>query len=321
MAGSFSEPGPRRVLVTGASGFVGAALVETLLEEGADVAVITRERSRLAGFPWTARTEVHEADITDPPTLAAPCRGADLVVHCAGYAHADDTVGKQDKINREGTENILRAAMEADVPRFIHISSSKVDSLRPGAYGMAKRRAEACVLAAHGSGKILSACLRPPAVYGPGMKGSVAAWITLTARGLAPPLPRSAVRIPMVHVEDLARAIVLAARSEAVWGRALWVSDGRVYRLKEMESAIREALGRRPYRLAPPRALFLGAAWTGVVLQRLGLPVGFSRSSYNILFSDEFRDGAAFASATGFVPNLSFYQALPAIIKQLTGRS
>src|SRR5690606_10780304 len=105
-------------------------------------------------------------------------------------------------IHVEGTRQLLEAAIGAQVPRFLYLSSSKAGSAAESPYGQAKREAEALLLKAHEAGRIQVCCLRPTAVYGPGMKGNLAAWMRLVGRGMAPPLPpTSHTRVAMVGRE------------------------------------------------------------------------------------------------------------------------
>lgn len=245
----------RRVLVTGASGFIGGRLVERLvLDHGAEVQALVRSytgAARLARFPLTIR----RGDVTDPVALAASMRGCDAVFHCA-YG----TSGSQryrSWVNREGTRRVLEAAAKERVRRVVHLSTLMVygqtgdcdlDETAPrrhfgNAYSDSKLEAEKIALDFARAGKVPVTVLQPTAVYGP--YGGV--WTEQVLRAL-----QSGRMILVdgggglcnhVYVDDLVSAMLLAAvRDEAV-GEAFLVSAAEPVTWTEMYGRFERMLG------------------------------------------------------------------------------
>lgn len=224
------------------------------------------------------------ADLGDLPALQAACTGIETIFHCAGYAHAfAATPGEADRqwrTNCEGTRNLLEAAAEAGVHRFVFLSSVKamaepgdacIDEDFPGqpetAYGRAKREAERLVLAAglaHGMHVVV---LRPAMVYGAGGRGNLERMGRLVRRGLFPPLPETGNRRSLVHVDDLVSAMLLAAEAPRANGRTYIVAGSATPSGRGLFDAMRRALGLAPVRWSVPATLLAQLARLG---DRLG---------------------------------------------------
>jgi UDP-glucose 4-epimerase len=232
-AGDESDLTIVRVAVTGASGFVGSALMPELLRRG------------------------HEAFAVGRETLALG--GADAVVHLAGLAHR--TGGRDvpsaaafEAANAELPLRVFRAAREAGVARMIHVSTIAVLSRHEGVlredmplapttdYDHAKARAETLLLAEAG-GPALT-ILRPPLVYGPGAKGNLRRLTRLCRLPL--PLPFGGVdnRRSMVGLGNLVDALIFLL-TQPVSG-IVHVTDGHELSLRDLVTEIRAGLGRRP---------------------------------------------------------------------------
>jgi len=253
-------------LVTGASGFVGGRLVAALGREG-DIRALVR---RADAMPAAA-----VGDLLDPVSLRAACEGMESVFHCAGYAHAfaSSDPDAHRRINFEGTRNLLVAAGEAGVRRFVFLSSVKamaepgdacVDEDWPGEpatpYGRAKRAGEAAVLEAGAKYGMHVVNLRLAMVYGRGGRGNLERMARGIRAGWFPPLPDTGNRRSLVHVDDVAPAALLAAAHPAARCQIYLVTDGRPCSGRELYLTIRRALGHPPPRWAVPASVLYGAA-------------------------------------------------------------
>ena len=248
----------RRVLVTGASGFIGGRLVERLvLECGAEVRVLVHRLAgavRLARFPL----DFHHADVTDAAAVAAAVGGCDVVFHCA-YG----TAGGQRRrahVNREGTRRVLEAAAAAGVRRVVHLSTLMVygrtadgdlDETAPrrrlgDAYSDSKLAAERLVLDFARGGRVPGVVLQPTAVFGPwgGVWTERVLGLLKTGRMILVDGGRGLANY--VYVDDLVTALLLAASAEEAVGEAFLVSAAEPVTWAEWYARFARMLGGVP---------------------------------------------------------------------------
>ncbi|MFC3173590.1 NAD-dependent epimerase/dehydratase family protein [Novosphingobium bradum] len=232
--------------ITGATGFVGQALIDRALAEGFTVrALARREQPHRKGVAW-----VH-GDLADPRALARLMKRAEAVIHVAGVVNAPDREGF-DAGNVAGTLSVVEAAKAAGVGRFVFVSSLSAREPKLSDYGASKARAEKLVRASGLDWTIV----RPPAIYGPRDREMLDLFRLARWRVLAMP-PRQG-RASLIHVEDLARlllALVPAERRTA--HKVLEPDDGRPggWSHYEIARAIGWAVGRRPLVLHLPPAM------------------------------------------------------------------
>jgi nucleoside-diphosphate-sugar epimerase len=222
--------------------------------------------------------ETLRGDLADTARLARACAGMEIVFHAAGFAHADaaDTpefAARHWAVNAAGTFRLLDAAAAAGVKRFVFVSSVKAvgepgprcvderwDAPPETPYGRAKRAAEERVLAVGRETGMHAVNLRPALIYGPGMKGNLARLLGALRRGGFPPLPETGNRRSLVHVDDLAQALLLAAGHPAAAGQTYFVTDGQPLSGRELYVTLRRALEGSAPRWAIPASVLQGAA-------------------------------------------------------------
>lgn len=205
----------RRVALTGATGFVGGVVLDQLLKQGFQVSALTRRaQPARAGVTWVS------GDLTDEAALEALVTGADAVIHVAGLIKARRRADFFD-INKGGTSRLI-AALGGRPARFIHLSSVAAREPALSGYAASKAAAEVVVTAAPGLDWTI---LRAPAVYGPGDRETLVFF--KAARRRRPFLPGGAGhRTSLIHVADLAAAIVATIGMRAVSGTVAEVHDG-----------------------------------------------------------------------------------------------
>ncbi|MBL3824553.1 MULTISPECIES: UDP-glucose 4-epimerase family protein [unclassified Marinobacter] len=268
----------RKIVVTGASGFVGRALAKRLQSEGEQVLGICRNDEDF-GFPV-----VTIPSLEDPLALTKPLNGADVVVHCAARAHqmqdtAEDPLSAFRKINRDMTLAVARKSADRGVRRFIFLSTIKVNGESTSGrgpfrademtspedpYGFSKLEAEQGLIELAAETGMEVVIIRPPLVYGPGVKGNFASMIRLVDKGL--PLPLGAVhnKRSLVALGNLVDLIITCISHPAAANQVFLAGDSEDLSTTELLRAVAVAMGK-PSRLIPLPAglLMAGAALLG----------------------------------------------------------
>lgn len=323
-----------RVLITGATGFIGGHLVAELLRQERPVFVLARDCA-VANRLWPEHAVICQyGDLYNSGSLGGACQGVGTVFHLAGYAHAEDvdTPNAADRHQRttvEGTRALLAEAKRAGVRRFVFASSVKAmgeggpdfldesSAVQPrSAYGCAKLEAEKLVLEA-GRCEMHAGVIRFPLVYGRGNKGNIPRMIRAIDRGYFPPFPDVENRRSMVHVEDAVQAILLAATNSAANENTYIVTDEQAYSTRAIYGAIRHALGRPiPSWSVPVSLLKLGASAGDMMERLLGRSMPFNHDVFDKLVGSAWYSSAKIARELGFRPHRTFYDALPEMIAE-----
>lgn len=259
------------VFITGATGFVGSHLAAELAERGARVRALVRatsDVSRLSGLG----AELVRGSLEDAEALARGVEDAEIVFHLAAVTHAR-TEADYVRANAAGTRALVEAVLGAKQRprRLVYLSSlaavgpaldgrpvGRDDPPRPlTAYGRSKLEGERACLAAATDG-LETVALRAPAVYGPGDR-EMLRFFRLAARGLFP-LPAGGERVvQLVHVTDLARALVAAGAAEAARG-VYHVAEPKAYTWTEVAAHMAKAVGRGVRIVRIPRPAVMAAA-------------------------------------------------------------
>jgi nucleoside-diphosphate-sugar epimerase len=255
-----------RVLVTGATGFVGRHLVPMLLTAGWELRAALRSRDARA--PGGCEPVV-VGDLARLPDAGAALAGVDVVVHLAGRAHvmretAGDPESEFRRVNAEATRHLAEQAARAGARRFVFLSTVKVNGERSfgrafteadaaapeDAYGRSKWLAEQALHEVSRTGGLEVAAIRPPLVYGPGVKANFLRLLRLIDKGV--PLPFGGVRNlrSLVSVWNLCDLVTCCVGHPAAAGETFLVSDQRDLSTPELIRAIADVMGR-PARLLP----------------------------------------------------------------------
>ncbi|EGD57368.1 NAD-dependent epimerase/dehydratase [Novosphingobium nitrogenifigens DSM 19370] len=233
------------IAITGATGFVGQAVLDLASREGLEIrALARRPQEARAGVEWV------QGDLSDERALLRLVARASVVIHIAGVVNSPDPEGFETG-NVRGTLNVVNAALAAGVGRLVHVSSLSAREPELSLYGSSKRRGEKIVAASSLDWTIV----RPPAVYGP-RDTEMFELFRLASKGVVPLPPDG--RTSVIHVNDLARLLLaLIPGGEDVTSMTFEPDDGTEggWSHVELAKAIGMAVGRRAIALPLPRRL------------------------------------------------------------------
>jgi nucleoside-diphosphate-sugar epimerase len=308
--------GAGSVAVTGATGFIGSRLCDLLVARGVATRAIVRATTSRPGV------EQMVAPLTDVPALIQALAGVQSLIHLAGRAHvlresSGDPATAFREVNVDGTRRLVEAAAAAGVRRVIFLSSigavattaaQPIDDNTPPApdtpYGQSKLGAEAVVRATCERSGLGYVILRPPMVFGPGMKGNPLRLFRLVDRGI--PVPVGSVRNlrSTMFADNLAAGIVAALELPTSARDTFVVGDSPAESSAELTRQIANALGR-PARLLPvPHAVMRGAGRLGDLLARV-VPWPLTSDAVDRLFGSLAVDYSRFSRVTGYSPPVS----------------
>ena len=292
---STSLQGNRKVLVTGASGFVGRYMCEEMLRQGWQVRGAVRSSAQL---PDGAEV-VAVGNIDGDTGWMNALRGVDAVIHLAARVHvmkdtAVDPLAEFIRVNLYGTSNLAQQAARAGVRRLVYVSSVKVNGERTAPisplspnpspiegegknvffesdepnphdpYAISKWRAEQDLLRIAQESGLEIVIVRPPLVYGPGVKGNFISLMAAIDKGVPLPLAGANNLRSLVYVENLVDALIVCATHPGAAGKIYLVSDGEDISTPDLLRRLGTALGR-PARLfhCTPALLKLAGQLTG----------------------------------------------------------
>lgn len=303
-------PNHFRVLVTGASGFIGRALCGRLAAAGHEVIPAVR---RKAGFP----KEVLVGDIGSSTDWNTALAGCDTVVHLAARVHLmrDDvhcSLESYRETNTEATLNLARQALLSGVRRFVFISSIKVNGEGgdvayletsvpepQDAYAISKWEAEQGLLRIAADTGLEVVLLRPPLVYGPGVKANFLRLMQMIQKGW--PLPLGAIRNrrSLLYLGNFVDAIQLCVEHPDAAGQTFLLDDGEPISTPDLVRAIARAMDRPARLLAVPVG----------VLEMAGAMLG-KRAAVARLSGSLYVDSSLIRSRLGWTPPYSMEAGL-----------
>jgi nucleoside-diphosphate-sugar epimerase len=253
-----------KVLITGSTGFVGARVVELAKERDWEVIQVVRKQIEPPNNSFVVPSIDVSTDWSDA------FEGVDCVAHCAARVHQmneseQDTLAAYREINTLGTLTLAKQAAEAGVKRFVFVSSIKVngeftepgspflpnlDNIPKDPYGLSKYQAEVALTQLAKETGLEVVIIRPPLVYGPGVKANFLSMMRLIEKGI--PLPFGAIhnKRSLVYLDNLSSLILTCCDHPAASGHIFLASDNHDVSTSQLIRTIAESLGKSP-RLLP----------------------------------------------------------------------
>ncbi len=260
-----------KILVTGANGFVGSSLCEALYRRGVDFVPAVR-KADLNG-------QISVGDLSQDTNWTAALAGCDAVIHLAARVHvmsdsARDPLAAFRAVNVDATLNLARQAVAKGIKRFVFVSSIKVNgeetTIQPftvfdvpapiDPYGQSKLEAEIALQELGNATGLEVVIVRPPLVYGPGVRANFRRLMQFVRTGVPLPLGAIHTRRSMVAVDNLVDLLILCAWHPAAAGQIFMVSDDHDVGISELLRMLAAAMGKRSLLLPLPAGLIASVA-------------------------------------------------------------
>lgn len=327
-------PTDKKILVTGATGYIGRYLVTALNKAGFQVTLLVRDAEKARQLFTDTCPVLVEADLERPGTMTDIFDDIEIVIHLAGYAHhvgvseAEEKIMHQ-RITVEGTYALLEAMKTAGTERIIYASSVKAmgefskhaltegDPERPQtAYGMAKLQAEQLIRKFGNDNGLEYTIVRIPMVYGPHSPGNITRMIDAIGRKRFPALLGLTNKRSMVHVCDVVQLLLRVLASEKSANQLYLVTDRMEYSTSDIYRLIRHALGLPPRRFGIPLPLLRTAAIFGDLIGRMRQrPFFINTSVINKLTKSSYYSCSKAIDELGYQPLHDLPSALPEMIE------
>jgi nucleoside-diphosphate-sugar epimerase len=259
------------ILVTGSNGFVGSALCDTLRARGIEVRAAVRRHA--------ANGQVNVGDLNGRTDWSVALAGCSTVIHLAARVHvmADtdrDPMRAYREVNVDATLNLARQAVQAGVRRFVFVSSVKVNGESTHAqpfrasdvpmpcdpYGQSKLEAEQALQQHARETGLEVVIVRPPLVYGPGVKANFLNLMKLVQLGVPLPFGRVKNYRSMVALDNLVDLLIVCSTHPNAPGQVFMVSDGKDLNTADLVTMVAKAMRKRLWLVPVPPWLLAGAA-------------------------------------------------------------
>ena len=308
-----------RALVTGGTGFVGYHLVSELLQKGHEVTCLVRQSSNTEWLEELGGIQYATGELTHPESLIDAVTDIDVIFHLAGAVIAVDREGYF-RINRDGTANLLNAALQhnPDLQNFIYVSTQaaggptphdtpRTEDMPPEPvthYGASKLAAEAYLQ--RFTDKLPIKIIRPPSVYGPHDVG-VFTFFQIIDKHLQVYFLGQDLQLSLIYVQDLIRGILLLAEQDIASGEVFYIDDGTPRSLRDIQTEIARAMDVTTFKLPIPRKMLYPLAGISELIIKLRNKPSF----FNLQKIQEITQPAWTCSSeklqktTGFTPEYS----------------
>ena len=313
----------QRVLVTGATGFTGSHLVRQLVEQGAQVRVIARNAER-ARTELPAGVDVVHGDIADASVTAAAVKGQEIVYHlAAAFREAGIPDSRYYEVHVDATRNLLDASRAEGIRRFVHCSTVGVHSHVEGppadenapfnpddVYQRSKAEGELLASRFQQEHAFPLTVIRPAPIYGPGDMRLRKLFAAVARRRFAM-IGSGEVQFHMIHVDDLARGMRIAADKDEAIGEAFILAGDESVSLNELVRRIAEIYDVPVSRLRiPAMPVFVAAAICEAICVPLRIEPPLYRRRVAFFTKSRSFDTTKARRLLGFEPRITLQQGL-----------
>ncbi len=304
------------IAITGATGFVGGALLKRLATMDWQIRALVRPDSMHKRHSQVT-TEWVTGDLEDRGSLRRLVDGVGVVVHCAGAVRGTSLTNFE-RINVDGVARLVSAAREQHPqPRFILVSSLAAREPHLSYYAASKRKGEKAL--ALTAGQMPWVVFRPPAVYGPGDRELLPLFQCM-CRGIAPVIGSAGKRISLLYLEDMAEAITCYLKQGISWGRTYELHDGHVggYSWEDIIDTVARLNRKTIYRLKIPVSLVrLWATLNLAVARMCGyMPMLTPGKVRELTHPNWVADNTALTRDTGWIPQVTLEEGLKQTLRQ-----
>ncbi|MCQ9207108.1 MAG: NAD(P)-dependent oxidoreductase [Omnitrophica bacterium] len=298
-----------KVLITGATGFIGRHLAERLVEEGYEVICAGRSLAKLSALPDKVKTVRIDLERKETIVEAIGRNNPDVVYHCAALV-GSRSLKKLLRVNKDGTENVLRACFARGIKKVIYLSSIAVISgnaevpltenlpYKPmNPYGRSKTEAEKIALDYRKKGMKI-AILRPCIVYGTGEPHGLGLFIGGLRRRVLPIFGKGENRLHLVSIENVVDVLILCLTKDEAYEGTYIVADKEALSIKELFTYITKILGAKTPFVIPE--------W----LTKVFAKIPFIGGLITLFLKDRFYSIEHLKERLGYVPRVSIYDGL-----------
>ena len=280
-----------KVLVTGATGFIGSCLVQRLAKDGFEIICLVRKTSSKERIKELAKigAQICYGDVTDQHSLKHLPTDIDVIYHLAALLdHSLASYEPYHRVNVNGTRNLVEYFLGSDLKKFVFMSSiaaiglvkTETGFVGEGVrcspttfYGKSKYEAEKILIRYFNDFKFPIIILRAPTVYGPSSKNSFREMVKFVKRKIERRRPivyidRGSALTSLCYIDNLINALMLAMKSKYI-GEIFHIDDGRPYTHKEILNAISNALGEKPIEVYIPHVILYPFAFVNEFLNAI----------------------------------------------------
>lgn len=325
----------KKVLVTGANGFIGRHLITSLKARGCNITALVHDRKDIPP-EWDDNVKVHVGNITDKASIECISNNIDVVFHLASYVHkipkSEEEIRLVNRVNVDGTKNLLES-LGLSLKHIIFFSSVSVYGADSGMnidetvetnpitpYGITKLKAEAMIRDWGKDNGIKTTILRLPLVYGPGNKGNIYTLIEGVDRGRFVMMGNGENKRSFAYVGNAVDAALSVVDHEETDGEVYIVTDGIDYTVKELYGVIAKGFGKKPLPLYVPMSIAKVLAHAGDTSGRIiGKTLPFNSEVLNKLTSSLTFSSRKIQEEIGFRPKYNLYNTIDKTIAWYRG--